>query len=400
MLTVKGSGILRLGDKEIPFQNKVNEGFVMAAQHFIDIQRLAGANYVGLGLRDCQAVTFMLLSNPADPSMKAVYNRLGFININNFSVIAVSPRKTTIRGAGVIHTAGTVRSAGFNPLCEETPPAGNSPWFNVPIRQVELRVEGLASVPYADNWVYVPAAEALFWYSNTSTEIWKLPFDRETGTFGTPIMVTNAFTRTGIDSYDYPTTDGSHRIFRYANSTVSSIVVFDFLTETVTTVPLSANIPALQDYWRAWDAHKELWCASYTSGTTITFVDIETGQVTTQTKDSHWPENPRIIYEKYKIDGTYIRQPYGGVELGRPGVGSSWFDMEGSDSIPKRYRFPDENGWQMIGSFNSTTTPGVFTIRFLREPDTSMTIINITPTPVEVDTPFSVDYTFEVTDTR
>jgi hypothetical protein len=400
LLQVKGSGILRIGEKEIPFENRVNEAFVMAAQYFIDLQRLAGNFVAGSSIRDCPAVSFMLLSNPADPTMKSVYNRLGFINISNFSVISATPKKTTIRGAGVTSAAGTIRSGGFNPLCVETPPAGNSPYLNVPMRNVELRVEGLASVPFTGTWVYVPIAEAFYRYADNSTEIWKLPFDFATGTFGTPTMLTNAFTRTGTTSFDSINTDGVSRIWRYANATVSSLVVFDFETDTLTTLPLSTNISPVQNAYRCWDVGKGLFCAYYTSLTTLTYVDIDTGIVTTEPKgNSSQPDDLRVIFTDYKLDGTYIRKPYDNSEMGRPWLSTSWFNME-SSGISKQYRFPDSDGWQTIGTFNTTSTPGIFTMRFMREPDTSMTIMNIPPQAIAIDTPFSIDYTFEVTDTR
>lgn len=399
MLQVKGSGILRIGEKEIPFENRVNEAFVMAAQYFIDLQKLSGNTVSGASICDVPAVSFMLLSNPADPNMQAVYNRLGHISMTNFSVITVTPKKTTIRGAGVTTAAGTIRAGGFNPLCVETPPAGNSPYLNVPTRIVELRVEGLASVPNTGTWTYVPIAEALYWYSNTSTEVWKIPFDIETGTFGTPVMTTNVFARTGTSVYDTINTDGVSRMWRYVNTTVSALCIYDFETDTVSTLTLSSNIAAQQQAYRCWDAHQELFVNSYSSSTNVQMVDLDTGTVTLFNKgNSSQPEELRVIYEHYKIDNTYIRKPYDSAEMGRPWRGGSWYVME--NFISKQNRFPDSDGWQIAGNFNTTTTPGIFTIRFMREPDTSMTIMNIPPQTIAVDTPFSIDYTFEVTDTR
>lgn len=393
MLKVKGSGVLYLGGKEIPFENKVNDAFVMAAQSFIDSQRLAG-NYVGQGTGACHATIFTLMSNPADPNMQAVYNRVGHIPINAFNVIRVSPRKTTIRGGGIITANATVRSAGFNVLCAETPVTGNMPLFNLPLRRVELRVDGISSVPYVDRWVYVPAVEALYRYANDSSEIWKMPFNPETGLIGEPVMVTDDFPGSGFSGYSYPITDGISKIVRLTNST--TMHMFDCLTDTVSTVTLSEPVVEWSNHSRrGYDETKEAFIS--VSGGNISWFKPD-GTVTQGTRENFSYGDLVVVKEGYTIDEYWLRLGYASVQIGQISQGDS--RVNPSLYISKEYRFPDSNGWILTGRFNSTSTPGIITLQYMRYPDTAMSIINIPPQEVEIDTPFTVDYTFEVTDTR
>lgn len=393
MLNVRGSGVLYLGGKEIPFENKVNDAFVMAAQSFIDEQRLAG-NYVGQGTRACHATIFTLMSNPADPNMQAVYNRVGHIPVNAFNVIRVSPRKTTIRGGGIITANATVRSAGFNVLCEETPVSGNMPLFNLPLRRVQLRVDGISSVPYVDRWVYVPAVEALYRYAYNSSEVWKMPFNPETGLIGEPIMVTDEFLGSGTSTVNFLITDGISKIVRLSDST--TMHMFDCLTDTASTVTLSE--PVVSWSWqndKGYDETKEAFIS--VSGSNISWFKPD-GTVTQGTRQNFSYDDLVVVKEGYTIDNYWLRLGYASAQIGQIAIGNSW--VQPGNYISKQYRFPDSNGWMLTGEFNSTSTPGIITLQYMRYPDTSMSIINIPPQEVEIDTPFTVDYTFEVTDTR
>lgn len=393
MLKVKGSGVLYINDKAIPFENKVNDAFVMAAQSFIDEQRLAG-NYVGQGSRACHATIFTLMSNPADPNMQALYNRIGHIPVNAFNVIRVSPRKTTIRGGGIITANATVRSAGFNVLCEETPVSGNMPLFNLPLRRVELRVDGIASVPYTDRWVYVPAVEALYRYAYNSSEVWKIPFNPETGLLGQPVMVTDQFQGSGNFTESYPITDGISKIVRLSSST--TMHMFDCLTDTTSTVTLSEAVVGWSNYNRkGYDETKEAFIS--TSGSSVSWFKPD-GTVTQGTKENFNYWDLVVVKEGYTIDDYWLRLGYASAQIGQISQGDSW--VSPSNYISKEYRFPDSDGWMLTGQFNSASTPGIITLQYMRYPDTSMSIINIPPQEVEVDTPFTIDYTFEVTDTR
>lgn len=393
MLKVKGSGVLYLGGKEIPFENKVNEAFVMAAQYFIDYQRLS-VNYVGLGSRPCYATIFTLMSNPADPNMQAVYNRVGHIPINAFNVIRVSPRKTTIRGGGIITANATVRSAGFNVLCAETPVSGNMPLFNLPLRRVELRVDGISSVPYTSGWVYVPTVEALYWYHQNSTVVWKIPFNPETGLIGEPVMVTDEFLGSGSTGNYAPITDGFSKIVRLSDST--TMHMFDCLTDTASTVTLSEPVVNwLSHSSKGYDETKEAFIS--TSGSNISWFKPD-GTVTQGTRESFNYSDLIVVKEGYTIDEYRLRLGYSSSQIGQISQENSFVNP--NSFIPKAQRFPDSNGWILTGQFNTTTTPGIITLQYMRYPDTSMSIINIPPQEVEIDTPFTVDYTFEVTDTR
>jgi hypothetical protein len=393
MLEVKGSGILYINGEEIPFENKVNDAFVMAAQAFIDEQRLSG-NFVGQGTRACYAKIFTLMSNPADASLSAVYNRIGHIPINAFNVIKVTPRKTTIRGGGIITANGTVRSAGFNVLCAETPVSGNVPLFNLPLRRVELRIDGVASVPFVNNWVYVPVKQALYRYEANSQDIWKIPFDATNGTIGTPVQVANNFGGQSTGGGGYPVTNGVDKLVRWSSSTLMHI--FDFITETASSVTMSASVSgATSQSARGWDETVEKFIV--VSGTQLSHIELD-GTVTQTTRESFSYEDLWVVKDGYAWDGRWLRSQYASAQLGQIGLGDSW--VQPQQIFDKMYRFPDSDKWMLTGTFNSLSTPGIITLQYMREPDTSMSIINIPAQTVEVDTPFTVDYTFEVTDTR
>ena len=393
MLTVKGSGVLYLGGKEIPFENKVNEAFVMAAQSFIDEQRLAGT-YFSQGSLACHAVIFTLMSNPADPNMQAVYNRVGHIPINDFNVIRVGPRKTTIRGSGVITANATVRSAGFNVLCEETAVSGIIPFFNLPLRRVQLKVDGIQSVPSASNWVYVPAVNALYWYVSTSSEVWKTPFNPETGLVGQPVMVTNQFQGQGGGTASNLITDGISKIVRLSNST--TMHMFDCLTDTVSTVTLSEPVVGWSGYTnKGYDETKEAFIS--VSGSSISWFKPD-GTVTQGSRENFNYSDLVVVKNGYTIDSYWLRLGYTSAQVGQIAQGN--VAINPGQYISKAYRFPDSNGWMLTGQFNSTTMPNIITLQYMRYPETSMSIVNIPAQEVEVGMPFTVDYTFEVTDTR
>jgi hypothetical protein len=400
MIGIKGSGLLRIAGKEIPFENRVNMNFLMAPQNLIDLQGLSGTPYKSYGLNDVPAVGFSLCSNPIDTSLSQIYNRLGFIGMDNFQTVLATPLKTVIRGAGLVTTAGTVRSGGFNMVCAEGAIGDIVPFVNIPRRRVDIRITNIASLPFSDNWVYVKSKQALYRYGRDSNEIYKIGFNLETGAIGTSAtLLTNQFNFPSNTSYRNIFTDGYNRIFRYTTNSRNEIAVFDFRTDTLSVVTLSKAMPSsISSTGQAWDEYRQLHVFGDSTSTWYD-LDIETGTVTEYSPPRTRLGSTWVIKEHYMIEGRSLRRPYEVADMA--------FTTNSTDTskwmhsiFDKEYRILDNNGWVVLGEFNSATTPGVLTLDMYKEPETAMSMLSIPATPVDADTPFTVDYTFEVVDNR
>jgi hypothetical protein len=401
MIGIKGSGLLRIAGKEIPFENRVNTNFLLAPQNLIDLQGLSGLPYKSYGLNERRAVGFSLCSNPIDTKLSQIYNRLGFIGMDNFQTIAVTPLKTKLRGAGLVTTAGTVRSGGFNMVCAEGPIGDIIPYVNIPRRRVNIRVIGIESLPFSDNWVYVKSKQALYRYEQNSSEIYKIDFNLETGAIGTTAtLMTNQFNFPSNTSYSYRNifTDGYNRIYRFTTNSRNEIAVYDFRTDTLSIVPLLEAMPGSGNGVSVWDEYRQLHVYGGSS-TTWRDLDIETGIVTSYPAPRTSFAGIWAIKEHHMIEGRSIRQPYNVTDLAFTTTSTSSYDWI-HGMFNKEYRILDNDGWVVRCEFNSAITPGVLTIDMLKEPETAMSMLSIPATPVDADTPFTVDYTFEVTDNR
>jgi hypothetical protein len=317
--------------------------------------------------------------------------------MDNFQTVLATPLKTKLRGAGLITTAGTVRSGGFNMVCAEGAIGDVVPYVNIPRRRVDLRVTNIATLPFSDNWVYVKSKQALYRYKRDSNEIYKIGFNLETGAIGTSAtLLTNQFNFPSSTDLRYIFTDGYNRIYRLTTNSRNEIAVFDFRTDTLSIVSLSPAMPNFNSMsGQAWDEDKQLHVYGDSSSTWYD-LDIETGMVT-----SYSPPRARfsaiwVIKEHYMIEGRSLRRPYEVTDLASTSTSSdSMHSM-----FNKEYRILDNDGWVVRCEFNSAITPGVLTIDMFKEPETAMSMLSIPATPVDADTPFTVDYTFEVIDNR
>lgn len=400
MLGIKGSGVLEIAGKQYPFENRVNFNFLMAPQNLIDLQTLSGAPYKSFGLRDVPAVGFTLSSTAIDPTLSDIYSRMGYVSMDNFATVLVTPLKTVLRGAGLVTTAGTVRSGGFNMVCTEGAVGGVVPYVNTARRRVDLRVTGVGNLPFANNWIYHPTQKALYRYAADSAEIHKIPFDLDTGVIGSAsTMVTNGFTVNPTSNYRYIFTDGYNKIFRVSNTGRTEIKIFDMSTDTLSTVTLSALVPSSinDDFQVGWDEFNQLLIYG-TSTSTWTRMALD-GTVDT-IPSTRQLSGIRVIKEKYQIEGRTLMRPYETEPMAYTSTVTSGTNDWVNALSPKSYRILDNDGWIVSGTFNSTVTPGILTLEFFKEPETAMSMLSIPAVAVDVDTPFSIEYTFEVIDNR
>lgn len=400
MLGIKGSGKLEIAGQEFPFENRVNFNFLMSPQNLIDLQLISGSPYKSFGLREVPAVGFTLCSNPIDTTLSGIYNRLGFIAMGSFATVLITPLKTVLRGAGLVTTAGTVRSGGFNMVCTEGAVGGVVPYVNMSRRRADLRVSNVGNLPFANNWVYHPVKKALYRYAPDSADIHKIPFDLDTGIIGTSsTLLTSGFTPNPQTFYRYIMTDGYNRIWRFTNSNRNEIAVFDFTSETLSIVPLTSAV-SLQtdDFSNAWDEFNQKHIFGQSS-TTWTRMALD-GTIDTIPAPRSQLSGIRVFKELYAIDQAKITRPYEVEAMAYTDVNhtvqNNWVNMI-SD---KQYRILDSNGWIVRGTFNSAVTPGLLTLEFFKEPEMAMSMLSIPPVAVDVDTPFSIEYTFEVIDNR
>lgn len=402
MLTVRGHGVLTIGDKEIPFENKVNTNFLMAPMNLIDLQEMGGGPYESYGLMNLPCNSFQILSNPYDQDMNKLYNRLAFVGISSFTAAIQKPTKVVLRGGGQFHTAGVARSAGFNVVCAEGAFAGVIPYVNVPRRRARVRVTGVSAVPFTGTWVYHPTKKALYGYRNDSSEIWKIGFDIDTGVYsGDPVLLTDQFTFVG-DDYTATLTDGVSKLFRFTPSSgnsVNSFMVYDLEAEQLSTVPLSSTIYIYRGHNdKFWD---DLNKKIYIQGVTLPYTDLheidpDNGQVERKSFPGQTSgfNTVYVLKDYYMLDERAVRPRFESTNLAlsSTSTGSGFF----RDYFNKSYRFPDSNGWVITGTFDSTNSPGSLQLQMVKEPDMAYTMIAIPPTEVEVDTPFSIEYTLEV----
>lgn len=396
MLTVRGHGVLTIGDKEIPFENKVNTNFLMAPMNLIDLQEMGGGPYESYGLMNLPCNSFQILSNPYDQDMNKVYNRLAFVGISSFTAAIQKPTKVVLRGGGQFHTAGVARSAGFNVVCAEGAFSGVVPYVNVPRRRARVRVTGVSGVPFTGTWVYHPTKKALYGYRDDSTEIWKIGFDIDTGVYsGDPVLLTDQFT---FDSGGYTATltDGISKLFRLSGSYVNSFMVYDLEAEQLSTVPLSSTISMYRGnnyiFWD--DLNKKIYIQAFYNE--LYEIDPDNGQVERKSFPGRTSEFSSVYVMKdyYMLDERAVRPRFESTNLAFSSTSTNTGYFR--DYFNKSYRFPDSNGWVITGTFDSTTSPGSLQLQMVKEPDMAYTMIGIPPTEVEVDTPFSIEYTLEV----
>lgn len=402
MLRVRGHGVLTIGDKEIPFENKVNTNFLMAPMNLIDLQGMGGGTYESFGLMQNPCTSFQILSDSYDPNFQKIYNRLAFIGMSSFMAAIQKPTKVVLRGGGQFHTAGVARSAGFNVVTGEGAVGGVLPYVNVPRRRARIRVSGIASLPFADNWVYHPANKTMYRYAQDSAEIWKLPFDIDSGEFGTSaVKITDQFTPHSSTYYRFILTDGVSKLFRMYND--NTLLVFDLNTEQLTEVPLSSSM-ALNSGDSDKFYNEATGCLNfdllYLGYGTYYEVNPVTGVVNQIPKPGGRMSGFNSVYvcrSDYMLEAKYVRRPHEETNLAYSydpsASGSTGYFTE---YLNKTYRFPDDNGWVIRGTFDSATTPGSCQLYMAKEPDMAYSLITIPPTEVDVDTPFSIEYTLEV----
>jgi len=405
MLRVRGHGVLTIGDKEIPFENKVNTNFLMAPMNLIDLQGMGGGAYESHGLMENPCTSFQILTNAFDQDLMKIYNRLAFVGMSSFTAAVQKPTKVVLRGGGQFHTAGTARSAGFNVVTGEGAVGGVLPYVNVPRRRARVRVSGIASLPFADNWVYHPAKKTMYRYARDSAEIWKLPFDIDTGVFGTSaVMITDQFTPTDNTSYRFILTDGVSKLFRLKDNNRNTLLVFDLETEQLTEVTLSTTVSIYNGEGDKFynEANGYLYMDATGIGGSAFCAEVNpvTGEVNPFPKAGGRSSLFTAVYvcrAEYMLEAKYVRRPFEETDLAycyNPNASGSTGYFTGY--LDKAYRFPDDNGWVIQGNFDSTTTPGSCQLYMAKEPDMAYSLITIPPTEVDVDTPFSIEYTLEV----
>lgn len=410
MLAIKGHGVLTIGEKVIPFENRVNMNFLMAPMNLIDLQGMSGGAYESHGLMENPCTSFQVLTDAFDSNFMKIYNRLAFVGMSSFTAALQKQTKVVLRGGGQFHTAGIARSAGFNVVTGEGAVGGVLPYVNVPRRRARVRVSGIESLPFSDNWVYHPAKKTMYRYAQDSAEIWKLPFDFDTAVFGTSaVQISDQFTPTGNPSYRFILTDGVSKLFRLKDNNRNVLLVFDLDTEQLTEVPLSTPLSA--PITGAIDMfYNEANGCLYTDTSTISpspfcvEVNTVTGEVNQITKPGGRTTLFNSVYAcrtEYMMEAKYVRRPLEETNLAYsydPSTGGTTGYF--TEYLSKTYRFPDDNGWVIRGTFDSATTPGTCQLYMAKEPDMAYSLITIPPTEVDVDTPFSVEYTLEVVDNR
>lgn len=406
MLSIRGYGVLTIGNKEIPFQNKVNTNFLMAPMNLIDLQGMGGGAYESFGLMDVPCTSFQILSDSYDQNFQKIYSRLAFVGMSSFTAAIQKPTRVVLRGGGQFHTAGIARSAGFNVVTGEGAVGGVIPYVNVPRRRARIRVSGIASLPFADNWVYHPSLKALYRYALDSAEIWKLPFDIDTGVFGTSaIKITDQFTPTSSTNYRFILTDGVSKLFRLKDNNRNVLLVYDLENESLDEVSLSTAVSIYNGvgdkFYHEGDGC--LYMDNINVSTSQCYrINPTTGTVDVVTKAGGRTiqfQNVYVSKATYMMEQRYIRRPLELTDLARSHTSTSGVGTDGfffPEYFDKAYRFPDDNGWVIRGTFDSATTPGTCQLYMAKEPDMAYSLITIPPTEVDVDTPFSIEYTLEV----
>lgn len=404
MLAIKGYGVLTIGKKDIPFENKVNTNFLMAPMNLIDLQGMGGGAYESHGLMENPCTSFQILSDSYDQNFQKIYNRLAFVGMSSFTAAVQKPTRVVLRGGGQFHTTGIARSAGFNVVTGEGAVGGVLPYVNVPRRRARVRVSGIASLPFADNWVYHPTLKALYRYAQDSAEIWKLDFDIDTGEFGTSaVRITNQFTPTANSSYRFILTDGVSKLFRLKDNSRNVLLVFDLNTEQLTEVPLSTTLSIFTGDGDKF-YNEATGCLNMDGGNSgfgyCYEVNPVTGAVNEIPKSGGRVASFSSVYvcrSDHMLEQKYVRRPLEETNLAysyNPSTGGSTGYF--TEYLNKTYRFPDDNGWVIRGTFDSATTPGTCQLYMAKEPDMAYSLIAIPPTEVDVDTPFSIEYTLEV----
>lgn len=383
-----GSGKITIGDKIIPFENKVNSNFLVAPNFMLDMYgttKQSSSAYTG---DYSKTVKFSLLEELVDSTMTKAYTEMASIDIASFTIIQATLLKSTVRASGNINKSGTIRSAGFN-VATRKPSSNTISQLNLPYRRITLTLTGSTTVTRTSGWVYNNSSKAL--YNYTTATIYKIPFDIDTGSIGSEQIISTNWIAEGSR---FSFTDGRNRVFRQNSGT--SMKIFDMSDDTIKDVTFSQEV----------DDHSENICWDETQGNIRCFtswyvndsltvegytIDLD-GNVTRNTGSmKNWDYQLIAIKNTHCIEnGSFIDF----VDITSPEIAEFKINMLDKDEYIK-----DSNKNIVTVSFPSIT-PSTMILNLMREPDSSQTILSIPETSVQIGESFGIEYTFTVIDGR
>lgn len=289
-----------------------------------------------------------------------------------------------------IKKSGIIKSVGLNVITNSGTDvvAGTS----VERRYVDIPNPGLNA--FSSNFNFYYKAKSCF-FSFVGANIYKIPFDMNTFTFGTPILISSSFAY-NTNYGRFAATNLKNKVFKQINTT--QFLVFNCDTETVTTVTCNMAIPST--YTLSWDRSLGRMRDIYNSsdkGFTIT----ESGFITKGTGSLSSSSTPYISNTPSYIENNKIMDN-GMIWLNNivPGVNTIAQNLGAANSAalyaqPGYLMLNDDNTHIMFTSPSNVATMGKIT--FEKFSETMYTLIGNTPDiVVNAGDSISVEFEFNI----
>lgn len=400
---LKGYGFIEVNGKRYEFTNAVSSVFDISINHYLSRVGLTEEDSISPSSLQAQAVNgFSLVAETPEFNTRKIYTELGFLPMNAFEVQGVDFKTTRLRGAAIASANGTVRGGGFNVVTT----AAKSPMTKIPIlrRKINIPVTTFYSLPSNENWIYHFGNKA-FYHFETNGKVNKVEWDYESGLWGTHTVVDNNFI---YDNQENKFTDGSNRMFAFSNT--STMVVFDFSTDTTNSVPLEYTITSTYSRYLSWDVEygglRNIQ-SSFSTPSDEGFVIYPDGtfQLETGIYDlAGYQWNPyfmdtEIFWAKNALSGTSAR----GIIVRRDDSNfnaiaqiEDIYDVSSSIQHNNFIRHcPRNTNNEFMYAYFNTTTPTSIELNFSIMPETYTTLLGVTPIPVELGDSLVIEYTFK-----
>lgn len=380
-----GNMKIKIGDKEINVNNRVNKNFMLGSQVVLDLQLdIITSQTADSAIRPLPVDYFSLASEPMNNEMQSTYTELSRIPISNFKCIQANMFTTTLKATGTISSSGTMRTAGFNMVTKQQ--SSIIPRINTPTREIKVQLSRSFSLPNIEKWTYHPEKKA-FYNFNSPPFIYKIPYDIDTGIIGDMSTIASNWD-VYFSPYVMNCTDGRNNRIVGTGFNESSFRVFNFLNESVSLVHFSERLTSDDQYY--WDEHYgalrslHLGKLIYLNGSVA---NLPEKYSTFQNWDS-------IIC--YKRD--YIFTNMGAYSY----VPTTQEPEQLSNHTDQWWRYDFECKRQnFIKNYMDISVTGEFsgnelTLEIMEEPKTSMTLVEVPQTQVSAGQTYEVEYSFKI----
>lgn len=376
---------LKIGDKIIEINNRVNKNFMLGSQVVLDLQLDILTSLSANGaIRPIPVDYFSLASEPMNNEMQSTYTELSRIPISNFKCVQANMFTTTLKASGTISSSGTIRTAGFNMVTKQQ--TSTIPGINTPTREIRVNLPRTFSMPNQEKWVYHPDKKA-FYNFHSVPYIYKIPYDIDTGEIGNMSTISSNWD-VYYSEYTIDCTDGkNNRIVSYAFND-NRFYVFNFINETVSLITASERVSPDDRY--VWDEHYGALHSLHLGK--LIYLNGQISNI--PNRYSTW-QNWRntICYKRDYILTNYGAFSYVPTTQEPQQISQHVYENNRYDFGCDRQHFiKNDLGIIVTGEFSGN----ILTLQIMEEPKTSMTLVEVPQIQVSAGQSYEVEYSFRI----